>query len=99
MHENSLTAYREGCKTTLKKRKQLIFEAFWFGSKEMTDRECLRMLRPNSDNMNYCQPRISDLHEEGIFEECGTRYENGRPVRVSRVKQPATTPEKQVGMF
>jgi len=30
------------------------------------------------------------MHSEGILEECGTKYEGGRPVRISRVKIPVT---------
>ena len=93
-HKNSLEAYREGTKNTFKGRSQAVFEAFWYNSKQLTDRECLKLLKPYSDNINYCQPRITELTKEGILEECGTKYENGRPVRVSRVKQ--TQPQTEL---
>jgi len=89
IHKNSLESYIEGTKGMFKNRSQLIFEVYFFGSKELTDREVLRILKPGSDNLNYCQPRITEMVQDGAFEECGTKIEGGRKVRICRVKQPA----------
>ena len=96
MHNNSLETYKEGMKGGFQSRSQLIFNALWFGTHEYTDRELLQRLKPGSDNINYVQPRITEMTKEGVLEECGDRTENGRKVRVSRVKQPE---RQQVTLF
>jgi len=96
MHPNSLEAYKSMINSGKKKsRSQMIFEHFYFGRKQLTDREVLRSLKPGSDNLNFCQPRITELHQNGVLEECGSRIENGMTVRVSR----AVMPESQVTLF
>jgi len=86
-HKNSLAAYQEGCKFSFKSRAQSIFEVLYFGRKELSDREVLKKLKPGSDNINFVQPRLSEMLKSGVLEECGTKRENGRPVRVCRIKQ------------
>jgi len=94
MHKNSLEAFKEGTKHAFKKRAQRIFECFFYGHQELTDREILRRLKPGSDDLNYCRPRISELLKyqldgtEPVLEECGEKVEGGRPVRICRVKMP-----------
>ena len=90
MHQNSLESYREGTKGAFKTRSQAIFNTFYFGRKELTDREVLRALFPGSDDLNKIRPRVTELTKNGVLEEAGERLEGSLRVRVSRVKFPQT---------
>lgn len=87
MHSNSLEAYTQGIKGSFKSRSQQVFECYYFGHKSLTDRQCLQMLYPGSDNTNLVQPRITGLIKDGILMECGTKVEAMRKVRVCKVRE------------
>jgi len=94
MHQNSLESYREGTKGAFKNRSQKAFECYYFGHKRLTDRQVLQMLFPGSSDKNLVRPRISGLIQDGVLEECDTRIEGMRKVRVCRVREPGITQDQ-----
>jgi len=98
MHKNSLNAFREGINKTFKTRSQNIFEAFYFGSKKLTDRGVLKALFPFSDNKGLVSPRLTDMLKQGILEEVGEKLEGNKTVRVLAIKTPVEE-RKQTELF
>jgi DNA-binding Lrp family transcriptional regulator len=86
MHDNSLDAFREE-KPKLSARAERIYG--WVGGHGLsTDRDVLRGL--NYSDMNQVRPRITELVEDGLFEEvdkvrCPVTHKNVRRVRVKTV--------------
>ena len=86
MHDNSLEAYRAGILKGFKTKSQKVFEMYHFFG-PYTDRQVLNAIDPFSDDLNAVRPRISELIKHGILEECGSKKESGRTVRLCRVAE------------
>lgn len=95
MHSNSLAAYREGCKGSYKTRSQAVFEAFFFGDNEYTDRQVLKRLKPYSDDLNYVRPRITEMIKDGVLEECREEIEGAFRVRVCKIRADGKKPQQK----
>lgn len=84
MHDNSLRAYGEEAEK-LQGRKRLVFCCFLVRG-PMTDRECQKVLE--FDAVAAVQPRISDLINDGLLAEVGSKKsETGKMVRLVDVKK------------
>jgi len=57
-----------------KKRAEEVLAAFEEGER-LTAREALHKLKPNSDDLNYVRPRITELCASGYLEEAGTVFD------------------------
>ena len=94
VHENSFEARKALIKSMKKKtRAQMIFEKlYYFGP--LSDRQLLKLLFPNRDDMNLVRPRLSDMLKEGAIEEVGSVTEYGATVRTTHVKFPVEVKEQ-----
>jgi len=57
-----------------KNRKEEVLAVFKEGEC-LTAREVLHIIKPNSDNMNYVRPRITELCNDGYLEEWFAKYD------------------------
>jgi len=83
-HPNSHAAF-DSILPTLGERHRRILHAY--GAARRTDREILYMVTGKIDgDPNKVRPRITELVEMGVLEECGSRTDDltGRPVRLCR---------------
>jgi len=89
MHTHSLEAFKqitaEGSRDT---REKKILSILSTSNQPLSDYQILQVLKPNSDDMNYARPRITDLHNKGILIE-GKRtlsHDGRRNVRTSLIR-------------
>ena len=76
MHINSQKALREITQNGSKEsRKELILECLkTHGNKPLRVWDILQFLFPGSDSCNKVAPRIKELQDAGVLEECGSVY-------------------------
>ena len=81
VHANSITAYHS---LNLSERETVIMSAFLDSIAPLTDRECMFTL--GFQETNQCRPRITELIEKNLLEECGTAIDSttGKSVRICR---------------
>ncbi len=61
--------------TNTSKRAKEVLAVFEDG-RYLTTREVLGIVKPGSDDINYVQPRISELRDGGYLEEAGKVYDD-----------------------
>lgn len=70
MHKNSLEVYNAlRGNGDLNRMERIVLEIFYSHRTPLRDFDCLKIHRPNSDNMNLVRPRITKLHEKGFLVE------------------------------
>ena len=92
MHENSLEAFEEE-KPHFSKREALIVE--FMGKREMSDKAVAHGLGFSAKAA--VQPRISELLDRGILEECGSEIDadTGKRCRLTRRRvKPEPAPKR-----
>jgi len=95
MHQNSIQAFREITSDgSRKKRAEIIMDVFNHGGK-YTDYQVLQILKPGSDNINFVQPRITELIQNRKLVECGVT----RDLRTMKNVRLVCVPRSQVDMF
>jgi hypothetical protein len=95
MHGNSIEAYADDIHK-LSKRAQEIYSKLCRHGK-MTDRQVLKTMFPDSDDMNLVRPRLTDLKKQRFIVECGDvdDAKTGKLVRLVR----AVTPEERAKLI
>jgi len=98
VHKHSLEARKKMIASSeKKKRAQLVFETYWFHGPQ-SDRDVLNRLKPGSDNINYVQPRCTELLDDDVLEVVGHKKEFGNTVRVCNVRH-RVEPELQTSLL
>lgn len=100
MHENSLEAYaRENQLGRLSRRRAQILTVYLMARRALTDRQVCRALK--FEDPNKARPRINEMIEDGILEECGTAIDETtqHKVRLVRLRPRERRPPVQAGLF
>lgn len=89
VHKHSFTAYQE-VKLSVSQRESLILKVIREVDKPLRDYDILKLVYPNSENINMVQPRITELHQKGILieDKPGRSPFGNRPVRTSVIAPP-----------
>jgi transcription initiation factor IIE alpha subunit len=84
MHDNSLQTYRKE-RPKLSRRAGAIYDLLIKGP--LTDREIAKRLK--FDEMNSVRPRITELKQAGLIEECGSKIDpdTGHRVRLTKLRK------------
>ena len=84
VHRNSVTAFKE---LDVSPRQEAILDVMEATGRPMTDRDIKNAL--GLADLNGARPRLTELVQKGILEECGDTkcFITGKTVRLLRIRQ------------